>query len=75
MKTNLRERLTRYQCVIRPKVHFAPEFSFKVNVVGSLYTIQLGDLMSFRAQILQSFDNYERGLHNGGCNDHINIRM
>jgi len=29
MKTNLRERSTRYQCVIRPKVHFAPEFSFK----------------------------------------------
>jgi len=25
MKTNLRERLTRYQCVIRPKVHFASE--------------------------------------------------
>jgi len=30
MKTNLRERLTRYHCVIRPKVHFAPELSFKV---------------------------------------------
>jgi len=29
MKTNLRERLTRYRCFIRPKVHFAPEFSFK----------------------------------------------
>jgi len=29
MKTNFRERLTRYQCFIRPKVHFAPEFSFK----------------------------------------------
>jgi len=29
MKTNLRERLTMYQCVIRPKVHFTPEFSFK----------------------------------------------
>jgi len=28
MKTNLRERLTRYRCFIRPKVHFAPEFSF-----------------------------------------------
>jgi len=28
MKTNLRERLTRYQSFIRPKVHFAPEFSF-----------------------------------------------
>jgi len=31
MKTNLRERLTRYQCVIRPKVHFAPELSFKAR--------------------------------------------
>jgi len=31
MKTNLRERLTRYQCVIRPMVHFAPEFSFKFD--------------------------------------------
>jgi len=30
MKTNLKERLTMYQCVIRPKVHFAPEFSFKL---------------------------------------------
>jgi len=29
MKTNLRERLTMYQCVIKPKVHFVPEFSFK----------------------------------------------
>jgi len=29
MKTNLREQSTRYQCFIRPKVHFAPEFSFK----------------------------------------------
>jgi len=29
MKTNLRKQLTRYQCFIRPKVHFAPEFSFK----------------------------------------------
>jgi len=29
MKTNLRERLTRYQCVIRPKVNFVPELSFK----------------------------------------------
>jgi len=28
MKTNLRERLTRYQCFLRPKVHFAQEFSF-----------------------------------------------
>jgi len=32
MKTNLRERLTRYQCFIRPKVHFALEFSFKMIV-------------------------------------------
>jgi len=32
MKTNLRERLTRYQCFIRPKVHFAPEFSFNFKV-------------------------------------------
>jgi len=30
MKTNLRERPTMYQCVIRPKVHFVPELSFKV---------------------------------------------
>jgi len=29
MKTNLRERLTGYQSFIRPKVHFALEFSFK----------------------------------------------
>jgi len=29
MKINLRERLTRYQCFIRPKVNFALEFSFK----------------------------------------------
>jgi len=29
MKTNLRERLTRYQSFIRPKVRFVPEFSFK----------------------------------------------
>jgi len=28
MKTNLRERLTRCRCFIRPKVHFAPEFSW-----------------------------------------------
>jgi len=27
-KSNLREWLTRYQCFIRPKVPFAPEFSF-----------------------------------------------
>jgi len=31
MKTNLRERLTGYQCFIRPNVHFAPEFSFNCN--------------------------------------------
>jgi len=31
MKTNLRERLTRYRCFIRPKVHFSPEFSFNKN--------------------------------------------
>jgi len=35
MKTNLRERLTMHQCVIRPKVHFAPEFSFKARVGNS----------------------------------------
>jgi len=29
MKTNLRERSTWYRCFIRPKVHFAPKFSFK----------------------------------------------
>jgi len=36
MKTNLRERLTRYQCVIRPKgqkVHFMPEMSFNNNLL------------------------------------------
>jgi len=32
MKTNLRERLTRYRCFIRPKAHLAPEFSFNDNV-------------------------------------------
>jgi len=31
MKTNIRERLTMYQCVIRPKVHFVPEFSFNTQ--------------------------------------------
>jgi len=35
MKTNLREWLIRYQCFIRPKVHFAPEFSF--NRLGPQY--------------------------------------
>jgi len=30
MKTNLRERLTRYRYFIRPKFHFAPGFSFKL---------------------------------------------
>jgi len=37
MKTNLRERLTRYQCVTRPKVHFAPEFSFNMKFCCWLY--------------------------------------
>jgi len=27
MKADLSERLTRYQCVIKPNDHFAPEFS------------------------------------------------
>jgi len=43
MKTNLRERLTRYQCVIiiiRPKVHFAPEFSFIATQVKYLFSSQ-----------------------------------
>jgi len=31
MKTNLSERLIRYRCFIRPKVHFVPKFSFKVS--------------------------------------------
>jgi len=31
MKTNLRERLTMYQCVIRPKIHFAVEFLFQTT--------------------------------------------
>jgi len=31
MKANLRERLNRYQCFIRPKVHFTPEFSFNIQ--------------------------------------------
>jgi len=30
MKTNLRERLTMYQCVIRPNVYFVLEFSFNL---------------------------------------------
>jgi len=34
MKTNLRERSTRYQCVIRPKVHFAKKFSFKLALAN-----------------------------------------
>jgi len=29
MKTNLRERLTRYRCFIRPKVRCSSEFYFK----------------------------------------------
>jgi len=33
MKTNLRERVTRYRCFIRPKVHFAPEFSLSMHTV------------------------------------------
>jgi len=32
MKTNLREWLTRYQCFVRPKVHFAPDFSFNAMI-------------------------------------------
>jgi len=35
MKTNLRERSTRYRCFIRPKVHFALEFSFKCQACNS----------------------------------------
>jgi len=38
MKTNLRERLTRYRCFIRPKVHCSPEFSFKYIIL--LYSVQ-----------------------------------
>jgi len=37
MKTNLRERLTRYQCVIRPKVHFALAFSFKMRLSNTIH--------------------------------------
>jgi len=38
MKTNLRERSTSSQCVIRPKVHFAPALSFKYTA-GSLMLV------------------------------------
>jgi len=45
MKTNLRERLTRYQCVITPKVHFAPELGFKfrcrVSYISSYWQFEL----------------------------------
>jgi len=41
MKTNLRERSTSYQCVIRPKGHFAPVFSF------NLFNPKWGALMLF----------------------------
>jgi len=34
MKTNLREWLTRYRCFIRPKVHFAPKFSFNITSIS-----------------------------------------
>jgi len=32
LKSHQRERLTRYRCFIRPKVHCSPEFSFKPSV-------------------------------------------
>jgi len=43
MITNLRERLTRYQSFIRPKVHFALEFSVCkiVAKTGTAITLKL----------------------------------
>jgi len=40
METNLRERSTRYQCVIRPKVHFAPDFSRTMKLFSSIADVQ-----------------------------------
>jgi len=39
MKTNLRKWSTRYQCVIRPKVHLAPEYTF--NIIRVWIRLQL----------------------------------
>jgi len=44
MKSNLRERSTRYRCVIRPKVHFVPGL------------VQLGHLSSFFKHALEKHD-------------------
>jgi len=41
MKTNLREGLTRYRCFIRPKVHFAPEFSFNYKQIICVETVTI----------------------------------
>jgi len=46
MKTNLRERLIMYQSVIRPKVHFAPEFSFKLEFLHVCAWIDLNQATS-----------------------------
>ncbi len=48
-------------------------FQHKVSDVGSSDSVQVTALMSYRAQVLQSFGNYERRLHNDGHNHHINI--
>jgi len=47
MKTNLREQLTRYQCFIRPKVHFAPEFSFKCACVLGGVRLKSGNYLFY----------------------------
>jgi len=47
MKTNLRERLTRYQCVNRPKVHFASDFSFKSTEQNDSKKLGLCDFSAF----------------------------
>jgi len=48
--------LTRYRCFIRPKVHFAPEFSFKkymiLKVSATLTTCPLGAIHYIDRQIM-----------------------
>lgn len=48
-------------------------FQHKVTAVGSSVSVQVVASMLYRAQILQSFDNYERRLRNDGHDHHINI--
>jgi len=48
MKTNLRERLTRYRCFIRPKVQFTPIYEKKkLDLVKVVHTNLWGTNNSF----------------------------